>query len=200
MIWYNEDRPIKDSGHRREFETGAQRDRATGKGLPMLISPVFMEDYMSVDGTKNKLDGEYVIGYAERMLWTYANSKDKLYLIRAASGLEEEFNYIYPSQDLFLRLAKHLEKGAEKYEARNWEKGMPIEEYLNSAFRHLWSVQNGHEDEDHWAACLFNIMAAYHTHVLWEREVYPDGLGPHWPDNFQKNDENDKRCNFTEGE
>ena len=36
-----EDKPIKDSGGRREFSTGAQRDLAEGKGRFDLISPIF---------------------------------------------------------------------------------------------------------------------------------------------------------------
>ncbi len=38
-----EDRPIKDSGERREFNTGAQRDLAVGKGRYDLISPVLID-------------------------------------------------------------------------------------------------------------------------------------------------------------
>jgi hypothetical protein len=30
---------VKDSGSRREFDTGSRRDRSTGKGLPVLIPP-----------------------------------------------------------------------------------------------------------------------------------------------------------------
>ena len=35
------------------------------------------------------------------------------------------------------RLAIVLEKGAEKYEERNWEKGMPLSRCLDSAMRHI---------------------------------------------------------------
>jgi hypothetical protein len=39
-----------------------------------------------------------------------------------------------------LRLAKHFENGANRYQARNWEKGIPCSRYLDSAFRHLVKI------------------------------------------------------------
>lgn len=95
---------IKDSGERRTFSTGAQRDRAGGKSRPDLISPI--------------------------ALW---------------------------------RLGLWLEKGAQKYTERNWEKGMPLSEYIASAHRHLLLLADGNEDEDHASALLFNAMAFIHT-------------------------------------
>jgi hypothetical protein len=109
--------PIKDSGHRRSFSTGAQRDRAAGKGQPVLISPIFIR-----------------------------------------------------------RLALHMEHGAAKYERRNWEKGFPVEECIDSAFRHLLAIIEGKTDEDHEAACAFNIMAVIHTREMIRRGILPKEL------------------------
>ena len=37
------------------------------------------------------------------------------------------------------RLARHFEKGAAKYGDRNWEQGIPLSRFLDSALRHLFA-------------------------------------------------------------
>jgi len=96
---------LKDSGHRQEFDSGAVRDKQSGKGRYDLLSVVALR-----------------------------------------------------------RLAIIMEKGAEKYDARNWEKGMPLSQYLNSAIRHTFQTLDGLDDEDHAAQAMFNLMAYIHTH------------------------------------
>ena len=92
-------RPLPDSGERRQFPTGAVRDRSRGKGRFDLIEP-----------------------------------------------------------ELLFRLARHYEAGAIKYDDRNWEKGIPISCFVDSAFRHLTKyLQGGCADEDHLAAVLWNV-------------------------------------------
>lgn len=93
----------KDSGTRRAFSTGSQRDAATGKGRYDLVSPLAL-----------------------------------------------------------LRLALLYERGAEKYDARNWEKGQPQSVYLDSAMRHLQKHLAGWRDEDHLAACAWNVFCMMH--------------------------------------
>lgn len=60
------------------------------------------------------------------------------------------------------RLAEHMRKGAEKYEARNWEKGIPTERLYSSALRHLMQWAQGDRSEDHLSAVLFNIAGIVH--------------------------------------
>ena len=40
-------------------------------------------------------------------------------------------------------LAIHYEKGCKKYGDRNWEKGIPVNSFLDSAVRHLAQVIDG---------------------------------------------------------
>lgn len=61
------------------------------------------------------------------------------------------------------RLAKHFEKGAAKYAARNWEKGMPLSRFLDSALRHTMAYMEGSDDEDHIVAAAWNLMCALDT-------------------------------------
>lgn len=96
--------PIKDSGQRTEFQTGAVRDMAGGKGRCDLLPP------------------------------------------RA-----------------ILRLARHFEAGARKYGDRNWEKGIPISSFIDSAIRHILKFMAGETDEDHLCAACWNLMCAMET-------------------------------------
>ena len=64
---------------------------------------------------------------------------------------------------MFKRWAKHLTLGAKKYNKRNWMKAAGAEEYARfreSAARHFEAWLNGEVDEDHAAACYFNISGA----------------------------------------
>ncbi len=62
-----------------------------------------------------------------------------------------------------MRLAKHFENGAEKYGDRNWEKGLPLIGYLNSAARHLFKLTRGSQEEDHAGAIMWNMAAFIET-------------------------------------
>jgi len=96
----------KDSGERREFETGARRDMNVGKGRMDLL----------------------------------------------------------PAESV-LRLSRWYEIGAEKYGDHNWERGIPLSSYLDSAIRHTFKFMAGCDDEDHLSAAVWNLMAImFHQH------------------------------------
>ena len=64
------------------------------------------------------------------------------------------------------RLALIMEKGAKKYDARNWEKGMEFSSLIDSAERHIEQFKAGLEDEDHLAQACFNLFAIIHFQEL----------------------------------
>ena len=68
-----------------------------------------------------------------------------------------------------LRIAKHMENSLEKYEERNWEIGLPMHTFIDSAFRHLMKYTDGQTDEDHLTAAATNLLMA-----LWTEEKRPD--------------------------
>lgn len=64
---------------------------------------------------------------------------------------------------LLVRWAWLMTRGAKKYSARNWEKARGPEEYLRfkaSALRHFMQWYLGETDEDHAVAVFFNITGA----------------------------------------
>lgn len=71
------------------------------------------------------------------------------------------------------RLAQLYERGAEKYAARNWEQGMALSRYFDSATRHMFNYLEGLRDEDHLAAAMWNIAAMIHTEEMINRGLFP---------------------------
>ena len=57
-------------------------------------------------------------------------------------------------------------KGADKFGERNWEKANSEEDiasFKQSAFRHFIQYLNGAEDEDHFAATIWNLNGIEHV-------------------------------------
>lgn len=92
-----------------------------------------------------------------------------------ASGMQRDTERGKPRFDLLMpkgvpfeaqmltRFAALMARGAEKYDARNWEKADSsdeLERYHSSAFRHFMQWVAGETDEDHAAAVMFNLLAA----------------------------------------
>ena len=68
------------------------------------------------------------------------------------------------------------EIGDKKYASRNWEAGIPIKCYLNSAMRHLSKACAGQTDEPHLSMALWNIGCAIQTEVWIRDKVLPKSL------------------------
>lgn len=71
-----------------------------------------------------------------------------------------KLNYLsYLDPDVLERYASHMKKGEEKHGRSNWKKGgYPLDEYLESMFRHLNSLVRGDKDEDHASSLMFNVV------------------------------------------
>ena len=74
------------------------------------------------------------------------------------------------------RLAIHSQRGAIKYSDRNWEKGIPLSSFFDSACRHLDDYLEGKDDEDHLAAAFWNIQGLIHTEEMIKRGLLPKHL------------------------
>lgn len=73
-------------------------------------------------------------------------------------------------------LAIHFQKGAEKYAARNWEKGIAVSEYVDSGLRHAFQFLDGMDDENHLVAAIWNFVCAYETVLRIQKGMLPEEL------------------------
>lgn len=74
------------------------------------------------------------------------------------------------------RKARVCERGAASYGERNWEKGMPISRFIDSAMRHVFQYLRGKADEDHLAQAAWNLDAALETEERIGEGLLPGSL------------------------
>lgn len=142
--------PISDSGNRIEFETGAVRDIKEGKGRCDLLPLGVVSRILGNDEIIRHID--YFVKHG-----------DSGQLIEAVDKFAEKLNTDLPT--LILEVSKHYEEGALKYSERNWEKGIPMHSYIDSAVRHYLKFIRGDTDERHDRAFIWNIFGALWTQV-----------------------------------
>lgn len=75
-----------------------------------------------------------------------------------------------------MECAIHLQHGAEKYNIRNWEQGMPLCAILDSLYRHIWAELMGDTSENHLGAIMCNAMFYTHTKRMIEAGLLPAEL------------------------
>jgi hypothetical protein len=146
---------IKDSGSRREFETGAVRDIQEGKGrcdlLPLDVVSDIYKEMFDDDDTSSVI----------RNIYNFQETSDVTYLMNALDkfeGFDDD-----TSSTLFLETAKQFEEGAKKYGEYNWQKGIPTHCYIDSAVRHYLKWLRGDKDEPHDRAFCWNILCCIWT-------------------------------------
>jgi hypothetical protein len=97
--------------------------------------------------------------------------------------------HLVPFEPLW-RVAKIYEGGAAKYDARNWEKGIPLSRFYDSATRHWLKNWAGWIDEDHAAMAAWNTFGYMQTLKWIEDGVLPPELDDRpqyklaWPKNI----------------
>lgn len=150
---------ILDSGERREFTTGAVRDIQEGKGrcdlMPLeAIALVYFEKSPNIGRT--------------HVLSDIANFIHNGQTDCLMDALEHFLLDDKPFGDcnwatMFLEVSKHFEEGAKKYGEHNWQKGIPVKCYIDSAVRHYLKWLRGDEDEPHHRAFVWNILCCMWT-------------------------------------
>lgn len=144
---------IKDSGDRTEFESGAVRDMREGKGRCDLM-PLEVVAKHCAEGDASCDNVLFNIRYFQK-------TNNTNYLHSALEFFNERhWDNCYT---MFLEVAKHFEEGAKKYGENNWQKGIPVHCYIDSAVRHYLKWLRGDTDEPHDRAFVWNIMCC-----IWE--------------------------------
>lgn len=156
MADFGEILTIKDSGDRTRFDTGAVRDMRTGKGrCDLMPLDVLMRAYMT---TSAEHTPESRIFYEiDQFVKTRHTSRLIEVLRYAAETIFENY------ETMFLEVAVYFEEGAKKYGECNWQKGIPVNCYIDSAVRHYLKYLRGDTDERHDRAFVWNIMCCIWT-------------------------------------
>ena len=139
---------IKDSGTRREFESGAVRDIQEGKGRCDLMPLDAVSGIMN-DSVLHSLNAFQEGGNICQL------SVALLYFC--------DMNYHHKIPTMLLEVSKHFEEGAKKYGEYNWQKGIPTHCYIDSAVRHYLKHLRGDTDEPHDRAFVWNILCCIWT-------------------------------------
>ena len=82
---------------------------------------------------------------------------------------------LLPVRAIF-EVAKVLEVGAEKYDPRNWELGIPLHRYMDSGLRHAMKHLRGDRDEPHLAMACWNLLCCLDTQLRIEEGLLPEEL------------------------
>lgn len=75
-----------------------------------------------------------------------------------------------------LQLGQHYGNGGKKYPVRNWEKGLPLSSFIESAGRHYAAMMMGKTDENHPIAVAWNMFGYVHTKYMIDAGVLPKEL------------------------
>lgn len=170
----------KDSGQRTEFPGGSVRDLGTGKGrydlIPWEVVVLWAQRPLHTGSTERDLD--YAMTGAFGWLNRVGDLGAIVELLGAvadhAQGPREKSGILGLQWPIIERWAKLMERGAEKYGARNWEIGQPLARFFDSGIRHLYQWYFGlNTEEDHLAAVFYNFGA-----IVWTTLRIEDGTLP----------------------
>ncbi len=114
---------------------------------------------------------------------------DKVSGIKVEEGKKREFStgakkqastgkgtpVLFPP-DAYLEISKHFEDGAAIYDARNWEKGIPLSKLIDSLERHIAEEKMGLTDERHDRALAWNAVVYLATKLRIQAGVLPAEL------------------------
>lgn len=150
---------IKDSGERRQFETGAVRDIQEGKGRCDLLPLDIVAEFMTAPHQREIINcfEDFKINGDDNYLLHILN------LFITHHTYKDECSILWQVTNTILEVSKHFEEGAKKYGEYNWQKGIPTHCYIDSAVRHYLKYLRGDTDEPHDRAFVWNILCCIWT-------------------------------------
>ena len=166
---------ILDSGSRRKFESGAVRDIQEGKGRCDLL-PLDAVAYYLCTNDSNLEDSDLVL----KSIYKFQETGDTWRLLTALYSMDYHWDdgktknnaediIMQRRCTMLLEVSKHFEEGAKKYGENNWQKGIPVHCYIDSAVRHYLKFLRGDKDEPHDRAFCWNIMCC-----IWTCKHHPE--------------------------
>lgn len=168
---------LKDSGTRREFDSGAVRDMAEGKGrcdlLPLDVVADLLRYYERIPECYK---GIGIVDAIHLFTMPPHDDSDKELIFQALFEFSMKNGWYIPT--MLLEVSKHFEDGCAKYGERNWEKGIPAHCYIDSALRHYFKWMRGDNDEPHDRAFCWNLLC-----LLWTVNNRP------WCDDIAREEE-----------
>ncbi len=147
---------ILDSGNRSTYDSGAVRDIQEGKGRPTLMP------LQVVSRLLGKQTGDPIF----QAIAAFTGTGETRYLYTALLKFVI-VAYGGETETMILEAAIHFEEGAKKYGENNWQKGLPVNCYLDSAIRHYLKYRRGDKDEPHDRAFVWNLMCC-----IWEVDYH----------------------------
>lgn len=144
---------IADSGERREFGTGAVRDMASKGRCDLLPWDVIGDLY------GGHVDIDNFCSFMSQSVHHIELAYNMTLALCEFIGMQ--YKSCIPTA--MLDNAFHFEAGAKKYSDRNWENGIPVDVFLDSAGRHFLKFLRGDTDEHHDRAVVWNLLCALWT-------------------------------------
>ena len=175
--------PLMDTGNRTDLGSGGLRDINPENGRCDLLPASAISHYMSnTELIKRPQDSKrpslvtafhYIMQFMDlgdkqflnealTCIQTYHFYKDKSY--GEGSNMPQDIIFAKAMMDLSV----HYKNGALKYAERNWEKGIPLHSFIDSAVRHLCKEMLGWQDEPHDIAIMWNLYGA-----IWTLQHHP---------------------------
>lgn len=153
---------ILDSGDRTQFESGAVRDMREGKGRCDLMPLEVVADLLPCVNEDFESDRDPML----HDIAVFQETNDTSWLMAALFNFAI-YAYNKSMSTMLLEVAKHFEEGAKKYGENNWQKGIPVHCYIDSAVRHYLKWLRGDKDEPHDRAFVWNLMCC-----IWEVDYH----------------------------
>ena len=189
-VQQNDNFKLQDSGSREDLAgTGANRDIDPTHGRCDLLPAHILYNYIVRSDMVNEMHRAGIRVYtvlALGKLFRYLDALDtnilydvldclvhQNFIIHNSDYIDTEENWkgmlkLHGFAQMCMDLSVHYKNGALKYAERNWEKGLPIHSFIDSAIRHLCKEILGWTDEPHLIACAWNVVGALYT-----LETYP---------------------------
>ena len=189
-VQQNDNFKLRDSGSREDLAgTGANRDIDPTHGRCDLLPAHILYNYIVRSDMVNEMHRAGIRVYtvlALGKLFRYLDTLDtnilydvldclvrQNFIMHNSDYIDTEENWkgmlkLHGFAQMCMDLSVHYKNGADKYAERNWEKGLPIHSFIDSAIRHLCKDILGWDDEPHLIACVWNVVGALYT-----LETYP---------------------------